>query len=84
MEWPFFRPYFFFPPSAASPQLRFIQYAEVGHLVTDMQNDSTSHTTLIAPFIREYPSPLQTQIKLLLPRDAPFSSLYRQGSTEPR
>lgn len=49
-----------------------------------MQNDNILHSTLIAPFIQEYPSPLQTIIKPLHPRNAPLSSLYRWRSTEPR
>lgn len=49
-----------------------------------MQNDNILHSTLIAPFIQEYPSPLQTIIKPLHPCDAPLSSLYRWKSTEPR
>lgn len=78
------QPVFLLPALTASPQLRPTQHAEVSHLVTGMQNDSTTHNTLIAPFIQEHPSPLQTKIKLLLLCDTPFSSLYRQRSTEPR
>lgn len=48
-----------------------------------MQNDIL-HSTLIVPFIQEYPSPLQTIIKPLCPHDAPLSSLYDWGTTEPR
>lgn len=78
--------YFFLPPSTATLQLRCIYYAVTGesHLVTDTQNDSTLHSTLIAPFIQKYPRPLQTIIKPLHPRGTALSFLHTGGSTEPR
>lgn len=76
--------YFFFPPSTASPQLRLTQYVGVSHLITDMQNNNILHSMLIAPFIQEYPSPLQAIIKFLLPHGTPLSFLSRWGSTKAR
>lgn len=49
-----------------------------------MQNDNILHSTLIASFIQEYASPLQTIIKPPSPHDAPLSCLYREGWSEPR
>lgn len=49
-----------------------------------MQNDTILHSTLIASFIQEYASPLQTIIKPPSPHDAPLSCLYREGWSESR
>lgn len=83
-EWPFSSPLFLLPSIDSKPSIKLTQYAGVSHLVTDMQNNNTLHSTLIAPFIQEYPSPLQAIIKLLLPHGTPLSSLYWWGSTKPR
>lgn len=85
MEWPF-SSLVFLPPSihsTSSMKTHSIWVTSVSHLVTDMQND-TLHSTLVASFTQEYPSPLQTIMKPLHPHQATWSSLYRWGSTEPR